>query len=63
MTTPKKPKGSSRKSSTPRRLTDREVISSIPMASPDDPIFKNGWVIGGKLCTYKTCMLPTRVNI
>lgn len=28
------------------RKTAREVISSIPTASPDNPIFRNGWRIG-----------------
>ena len=30
------------------RKTAREVISSVPMASPDDPIYKSGFVVGAR---------------
>ena len=50
MTTSKKPNRSAPRASTAPSTTGkgtaREAISLIPIASPDDPIFRTGFVIG-----------------
>lgn len=32
-----------------KRLTKEEIDRIIPPISPDDPLFRRGWIVGGRI--------------